>query len=327
MPNEPAESNFKHKIRTTAYPCREAGGIIWAYMGPKDRLPDFPQQEFTLVPEDQRAVGKVLVECNYLQGMEGECDNSHVGFLHRLLAGGLPPQPKQRLQKHSLSPYLGRDTAPRAILDETDYGIRFAWRRNVDEEHYHYHINQWLMPFQTMIATPPGETIMTIIRPPRDDETSWSFVVHWNPVRPLNIEEREWLRNGGLHMVQTIPGTFRPVANKENDFLIDRALQRSYSFSGIPTPIYNQDFAMTINMGPIVDRTKEHLGTADGVLIAIRRKLRRLAKDLEQGIEPYALQHGEVFRVRPVDVLLPKSAPIDEGAKDFLSARADRIEV
>jgi phthalate 4,5-dioxygenase len=267
------------------------------------------------------------VDCNFLQGMEGECDNSHVGFLHKLLAGGLPPSPRQRMQKHSLGPYLGVDTAPKGIVSQTDYGIRFAWRRTADEENYHYHINQWLMPFQTMIATPPGETIMTIIRPPRDDVTSWSFVVHWNPVRPINVEEHAWFREGGLHMVQRIPGTFKPVANKENNFLQDRALQRSYSYTGIPTPIYNQDFAATIGMGPIVDRTKEHLGTADAILIAIRRRLKTLALALQEGKEPYPTSHGEVYGVRPVDVLLPKEASVEEGAREFLIASAKQADL
>src|ERR1700756_2602720 len=51
MPNEPPESNFKGKIRQTAYPCREQGGAIWAYLGPRAEPPPLPQLEWSLVPE------------------------------------------------------------------------------------------------------------------------------------------------------------------------------------------------------------------------------------------------------------------------------------
>jgi phenylpropionate dioxygenase-like ring-hydroxylating dioxygenase large terminal subunit len=324
MPNEPAESNFKSKIRTTAYPCREAGGVIWSYMGPPDKPADFPQLEWTRVPETHRFVGKVLVEANYLQTMEGELDNSHVAFLHSTLdQRSLAPGARSGLgsSRNAQSNYLAKDKSPRGVVKDTEYGIRLAWRRNADNDHYHWHVNQWLVPFYTMIATLPGETIMTIFRPPRDDESTWAFIVHWNGDRPLTEEEKYRFSTGGTHYVQLQPGTFLPKANMANDFLIDRSLQRSYSFTGIPTPIYNQDFAVTQGMGKIVDRTKEHLGTSDTVLIAVRRKLRKLAKDLQKGIEPYQAQHGEVYRIRAVDYLLPRDVSLDDAIGDLMVSK------
>src|SRR5215472_15260196 len=85
MPNEPAESDFRAKVTAVAYPCVERGGLVWAYMGPPDKRPEPPDLEFTLVPDSHHYVTKYPLDCNYMQGMEGELDSSHVSFLHSTL--------------------------------------------------------------------------------------------------------------------------------------------------------------------------------------------------------------------------------------------------
>ena len=82
-PAEPAGSDFKSKLKHVAYPTMEAAGIVFAYLGPRDKMPLFPNYEWTLLPKEQTYVTKGLLECNYLQGLEGECDSSHLSFLHR----------------------------------------------------------------------------------------------------------------------------------------------------------------------------------------------------------------------------------------------------
>src|SRR5215208_942658 len=77
MPNEPPESNFKNKVHLTAYPAREWGGLIWMYMGPRDREPELPQLEWARVPESHRRIGKWIQDVNYAQCLEGEIDTSH----------------------------------------------------------------------------------------------------------------------------------------------------------------------------------------------------------------------------------------------------------
>src|SRR5437867_4202726 len=95
MPNEAPESNpstplrtsFKEKIHLKAYPCRERGGMVWTYMGPRELMPGLPELEWAVVPEGQSFASKRLQECNWLQAMEGGIDSSHISFLH----GGRPP--------------------------------------------------------------------------------------------------------------------------------------------------------------------------------------------------------------------------------------------
>jgi len=84
MPNEPAESNFKHKIKATAYPAAEWGGVIWLYMGPSHLQPELPQMEWCLVPPEQRFVKKWIQDCNYAQALEGEVDKHHAQGLRAL---------------------------------------------------------------------------------------------------------------------------------------------------------------------------------------------------------------------------------------------------
>jgi len=82
MPNEPPESNFKHKVKVTAYPCRERGGVVWTYMGPRTPPPPLPDLDPNMLPDGQWFVGPILSECNWLQALEGDIDTSHLGFLH-----------------------------------------------------------------------------------------------------------------------------------------------------------------------------------------------------------------------------------------------------
>src|SRR5438067_4559181 len=83
MPNEPAESNFKHKIQHAAYPCEERGGVIWTYMGPAHKRPALIDLEWMRLPAGHSFISKTYEECNYLQGLEGGVDTSHSSFLHR----------------------------------------------------------------------------------------------------------------------------------------------------------------------------------------------------------------------------------------------------
>ena len=66
--------------------------------------------------------------------------------------------------------------------------------------------------------------------------------------------------------------------------------------------VNDQDRAIQESMGPIYDRGKEHLGTSDPTIITARRRLLNLARELQQGIEPFPASHGDVYRVRAMDV-------------------------
>ena len=122
MPNEPPESNFRHKIRHTAYRCEERAGMIWAYMGPADPPPPLPHFEWMDVPEAHRYGSKRIQYSNWVQAMEGDIDQSHVSYVHSRLklddgiAPGFPGGDPQRL----VNQIRMMDKHPRFEVVETD---------------------------------------------------------------------------------------------------------------------------------------------------------------------------------------------------------------
>ena len=129
-----------------------------------------------------------------------------------------------------------------------------------------------------------------------------------NPV--LTTRAPHKLANGTIIDIQRSRGT------RDNDYLISREMQKTVNFTGIAS-VREQDMAMTDGMGAIPERWREHLGTTDVAIIACRKILLRLARDLQQGKEPYAASHGDAYRVRPVDILSNESDFITLYEKHF----------
>src|SRR5262249_38587343 len=124
MPNEPAESDFKSKVKAVAYPTVDRGGVLWAYMGPTDAPhPAPPELEWTHVPESHRLVTKRIQFCNYLQNVEGEVDSSHVSFLHSRNVAANSAGIASDDPRFNLPNYMARDRAPRFFVLPTDYGV------------------------------------------------------------------------------------------------------------------------------------------------------------------------------------------------------------
>jgi hypothetical protein len=138
--------------------------------------------------------------------------------------------------------------------------------------------------------------------------------------RPLTGEERAEVEQGLRTVPRLDPVTLLPLADQHNDYLIDREMQRRVNFTGI-RGISEQDMAMTQSMGPIYDRSKEHLGTSDVAVIAMRRLLLRLARSVHDGGDgPYAASHGAAYQVRPLDT---RSA--EESLAGLIAANQDRL--
>jgi hypothetical protein len=143
-----------------------------------------------------------------------------------------------------------------------------------------------------------------------DDEHSWWFVVEPLPTdgREPVLKPRQLTPGDADPAVDPtndfIPGSWRRIRNKDNDYMIDRARQRTENFTGLPGNRV-EDAAMTESMGPIYDRTREHLGTTDSAIIFWRRYVMKMARDLEQGIEPPMLSNPDLFRNVPLDATLP----------------------
>jgi phthalate 4,5-dioxygenase len=277
MPSEPAESNFKTKVRVNAYPGTEHGGLIWIYMGPPEKQPELPRYHFTQTSEPY-IYHKWMQDSNWVQGLEGNIDTAHIGFLHRVLDISDTPRAAASFG------------APNLQLFETDFGFVYGGRRQRENEsEYYWRVTPFVLPTFTSIPSPTwsGSGLFVI---PRDDETSWWIVVQTQ--RPEMPEP----------YIKLIPGTWKQTRNRENDYGIDRELQRTYNYTGMMTNRV-QDAAVTESMGQIYDRSREHLGTSDMAIIFMRRYLLRLAAQLQQGIEPKALASADLFAARPVHTM------------------------
>ncbi len=315
MPSEPEGSKFKDRVKHTAYPCVERGGVIWTYMGPRELQPPVPELEWMLLDEDQRFISKRAQESNYLQAMEGGIDSSHVSFAHRFNLDDDPMHSGTEGNK-----YLKADTRPKFEVAESDGGLLIGARRVADEENYYWRITQWIMPWYTII--PPFGTHNPLgghAWVPIDDENCWAWSWNYHPARPLSEAELNAMRAGdGIH-VKYIPGTFKPLANRSNDYLIDRKAQEERrSFSGVEG-ISAQDFSLQESMGPICDRTKERLGTSDAAIILARRRLLAAVEQLDE-LEVLPGASPEHQRVRSTAILLPRATPFEEGAHEALIA-------
>jgi phthalate 4,5-dioxygenase len=312
MPAEPIDSNYKEAVRAVAYPTHEAGGLIWVYMGPKDKQPEFPDFEWTLVGEDQRLVTKRLQLCNYLQNLEGEVDTAHVNFLHRVLREPEQSTTVPGLQRESRMP--GQSIMPpgnlarkQFLISETDFGLVAMARSEEPNDEYYWRMTPFVLPSFTIIPSGIDEANTWTAVIPIDDHNAWGFTATWHHARPLNEAEIEGVTSGaGVH-VHVDPQSFLPLANKGNNYLIDRELQATRSFTGI-FGVRNQDLAVQEDQdGTICCRDEEHLGVTDRGIVGTRRLLLKLAKDLQKGIDPPHVQHPQAFRVRSVTATRPRS--------------------
>jgi phthalate 4,5-dioxygenase oxygenase subunit len=308
VPSESEQSGFRQRIKLKSYPCLERGGIVWAYMGPPGKEPAPPALEWVEVAAERRFISKRLQECNYLQAMEGGIDSSHVSFLH---SGALQKDPLfvgSRGNDYNL-----RDRMPVFEIEEFAGGLLIGARRNAEAGRYYWRITPWIVPFYTIIPPRAGHPIGAHAWVPIDDESCWAWSINYHPTRALKDSEVTAMRNGaGIH-VTYVPGTFVPRANRANDYLIDRAAQKAgETYSGV-AGIAMQDASLQESMGPIQDRTREHLTSTDNGIILTRRLLLRAAKAVREGQEPPGLTPADQ-RVRSVAIELPKEAHFRDGA-------------
>lgn len=300
LPSEPESSRMRVNIRARAYPCRLQGGLLWVYMGDARPVPELPSFGFLDLPPAQVYASRWQQDCNYAQAMEGELDSAHVGFLHRRIDA------RDQDERALTGRYFTDDTAPAWKILPTPSGFMACNGRRVDGDSRYWRLNQFLLPFYTMIPPRPSEAQLVRMWVPMTDERCWVICVTWRPDAPLGAEELAAWRNGENSHRKVIPGTTIPTERLDNDYLIDRQLQKTTSFTGI-AGIRAQDAMVTESAGPIADRTREHLGTSDMAVVAMRRTLLEAADAFaHQGHPPAAVLSPGLYAVRAVQTVLPE---------------------
>jgi phthalate 4,5-dioxygenase len=265
-PAEPTDSTMKKRILHPAYPTHEAAGMVFAYLGPADKQPLFPNYSWATVPNERISVTKSLQDCNYLQGLEGECDSSHLTFLHRTLADVNNPRMKP------ITEYATEDA---------DFGVRLVARRDIGDGTSYVRVSSFVMPVDCWIPAGDVGSVHFYV-PAGDDEHSWRYNLGFRrrpadgssaaPARPDS--ERFWDEN------------YNKVRNQSNHYQQDRELQRTVNYTGMGGNYVVHDSCATESMGPIYDRSREHLGSSDKAVMAVRRWLLEQIKGYAEGGEP-----------------------------------------
>jgi phthalate 4,5-dioxygenase oxygenase subunit len=269
IPSEgPRSAEVAAKMAVNRYPVREAGGLIWVYLGKKEP-PEFPVLPFMRVPPESRFIARTVVPCNWLQALEGGMDSAHVGWLHQ----GWFPKDGQ------VDPELIK-AAPVFKTRDTGYGMRIAAIRDLAPGKTYVRIAEYLMPFTLLLATDrpaaTGREFSSFMMVPIDDRSHLLFWYIWNPEGPLE--------DVGFRREECDLDNYAAVdGSRENNWGQDRAAMANGHFSGFTRTLIQEDVAAQVSMGPIVDRSRDHLCATDLAIGQTRRHLLQLLKRFEAG--------------------------------------------
>jgi hypothetical protein len=279
--------------------------MIWAYMGPQTaQLPELPALEMARVPPSHRFVTKKWQDCNWVQALEGGIDTAHFTFMHL----GFEKAENEILdvKKHFVNTlaratdqlrWLAEDGRPVIKILPHDAGLTIAGGRRTDSDDIYWRIAQFLMPVHAYAPSSlPGESIFGQTFVPVTDTNCWIYTYAWNGERPLTQAERDSYSRG-TGVMSVVDENYVPLRNKSNNYLIDRKLQKTRSYTGIQG-ISEQDSAVQDSQGPIADRTREHIGPTDLGIIHFRKLMLETARALQQGIEPPHVAHQDRYAVR-----------------------------
>lgn len=279
MPTENNNEAIIDRIHATAYSVQEIGGIIWAYMGPKGDEPPPINFEFTKYPDSHLVHTKMHIQCNWVQCLEGVLDSAHANYLHSDTFKPTANSLSSDYRGDSL--VVDRpsgDGQPRFEIENTSYGFRYAAiRRAMTEEvdRSYVRVTLFVAPFYGLFA---GQKDWGALQAfvPIDDENTMLYFVRYNLKQPVDDKERErQIAWSGLIPGVDIDQNFHMMRNRENNWLQDRAaMEAGQSASGL-RGVQVEDAVIQESMGPIYDRSMEHLGTTDIAVVRMRSLLLR----------------------------------------------------
>ena len=277
MASVPPHQDFKNKVHAKAYKTAERSGLVWVYMGESETAPSLPSIEATLKSEAELEIVFVQRDCNWLQALEGDIDTSHLGFLH------LGAAHKQTYKEDSIELNVVANRAPEFVVEDTSIGTTYGAYRPNEGGGTYWRFAHFMFPFWTM---PPIGTFETNVAVrawvPLDDEHTMFIMLlakEGRVHRPASSFADGKLPSGAgmsdrgyLDPTTDWIGRWQLKANRSNDYLIDREIQRRDSYTGIDG-IHLQDQAITESMGPITDHTFEHLAPSDVPIARTRRRI------------------------------------------------------
>jgi len=300
QPGEPAGSTFHERIRHPAYPCREAGGIILTYLGAGE-APLLPNYEFLMAPDDRRTSSRAHMDCNYLQGNEGNIDPQHLGILHRI---------NWRREDNGLgagasTDSLYTDSGPELQVEATDFGLRiFAVRGATDGRRY-LRISNFIYP--NLSAFPGGgrgEGYSVNWHVPIDDTHHWKFTISFS--RDDAFDRNRFRQRSD----ETLPN-YHLTRTRDNRYGQDRNEMDTETWAGVGFNFVVHDKLATETAGEIQDRTQEHTTWSDKAIVMQRLELLKAIGDVQAGEDAPHIARDAAANYFPflgaVDALIPAS--------------------
>jgi phthalate 4,5-dioxygenase oxygenase subunit len=286
-----AAPNFKNHLKCKGYPVREAGGVIWVYLGKAAQAPEFVNWPFLNVPESNRVAVHFVCDCNWLGVLEGTLDSSHLSTLHTT---PLSQTSSSELSFAKKTNHLQFDTAPRLEVEETEFGMHYAALRQVKDQagadQTRAMITGFVPPFY--MVNPMGDLLLFTI--PMSDERTLFYHIFFDPVKKYGEEP---LRSQQLRFIGADDETLASLgmtletcdspdrARIANNFHQDRAAMRAGHYTGLQS-FTQEDHAVIASAGAIRDRSTEILCTADAAIARLHRILLRACDDVREGREP-----------------------------------------
>jgi len=325
LPNVPAGTAYHGKIAIRAWPTREFGDMVWAYLGPREMAPELPQLDHGMLSAPHSYVTKRLQECNWAQSMEGAIDTAHFSFLHMPAPAVASNEAPDVAADERRMRWLRNDPLPQFTVLEHDVGFVVGGSRKAEEEGLYWRITQFMLPSHSVTPSAmPGETYYGYTWAPVDDESCWIYVYAWHPDRPLPKEERAKYEKGGFGQFAALGPGFVPLANRGNDYLIDRAEQKHRSFTGV-RGVAEQDALAQASQGTIADRTREHLTATDAAIVRFRRMMLEGAKALAAGREPQAPHRPQAYALRSGGAVAAAGTAFEEVMKERFGDTLGRV--
>jgi phenylpropionate dioxygenase-like ring-hydroxylating dioxygenase large terminal subunit len=311
-PAEPVGSTLCTRVRQRSYPVRECSGVLFAWLGPEGSVPpQLPAFDAFMAPASHSFAFKGLWHCNWLQAFEVGIDPAHPSFLHRYLQdeqGGNAYGRQCRAasvgdvdgERWPMTRVMRERTSPEIRHDEVAPGLtRITALRLIDEQRTHVRVTHAMFPSTFVIPLSETVTITQMHVPVDDTHTYWySFFTSF--AAPLDKATMRAQRLRGVSLPD-----YLPLHGSADDWGFDPEEQRTRTFLGMGEEDINRHDQWAVeSMGAIQDRTREHLGTSDKVIMANRRVLLRAIEQVQHGARPpMALDAGEAAALTGPDTI------------------------
>lgn len=326
MVSEPASSGLAEKTKHKAYPVKEWGGMVWAWFGAADSVPDFTPPAWAPTANVRVSIAKAVLPCNWAQVLEGAIDSAHSSSLHS--SDMVPARVDSAGATDKLWLRPSTDKAPRLQVQQAGYGFRYAaLRRPIKDAAAKDYVRSTVFVAPYSVLIPPNNlyNVANVNVPMDDTNTAFYFIAWGDPAQTPETETwRKFLRQTvGVDLDEH----YRPLRNHDNRFWQDRQAMKAGNFTGI-TGFPNQDIAMWVTMGPIADRTHERLGASDLAIVEFRKQMIEAVRTFQKGGP--AIGTGELAIPRSVcsfQAIVPKTTDWrDFAVRPVLAGGADDAE-